>query len=232
MLITTWTPPDADSRTGEEQLVGFDQGRPSRILVLPAWFDEANKLRRFTIEVMRKLDEIGIDSALPDLPGCNESRADLRSQTIAGWREAAKAAAQHFRANYVLSIRAAALITPEGLPGWRYAEHTGPKLLNGMLRARVISAREQGLQEDRDSLLTAGKSEGLTLAGWSLGAEMIRELETAVPPASGIQYAITQTQLGGAGLWLRAEPDDDAEQSTALAALIAEDLATPETPAP
>ena len=47
-------------------------------------FDEANKLRHFTIELMRRLDTAGIDTFLPDLPGCNESLAPLEAQT--GWQ--------------------------------------------------------------------------------------------------------------------------------------------------
>ena len=66
------------------------------MLILPALFDEANKLRHFTVEVMRRLDAAGIDSFLPDLPGCNESRAPLETQTLTGWREAAEAAAGLF----------------------------------------------------------------------------------------------------------------------------------------
>ena len=61
--------------------------------MLPAWFDEGNKLRHFTVEVMRRLDGAGIDSFLPDLPGCNESLAPLEQQTLESWRtEAAEAA--------------------------------------------------------------------------------------------------------------------------------------------
>ena len=71
-MIFTWniTALDGDPST-EEMLLGFDRGRAVRVLILPAWFDEANKLRRFTVGVMRRLDAAGIDCFLPDLPGCN-----------------------------------------------------------------------------------------------------------------------------------------------------------------
>src|SRR5690606_34249762 len=83
-VIAGW--PAAD---GEEYALAFDEGREARLLVLPALFDEANKLRRFSAEVMRRLDAAGIDTLLPDLPGCNESLAPLEGQTLAGWREVA-----------------------------------------------------------------------------------------------------------------------------------------------
>jgi hypothetical protein len=209
----------------EELVVGFDRQRDTRVLVLPAWFDEANKLRRFTVEVMRRLDRAGIDAMLPDLPGCNESLAPLAEQTLEGWRDAACAAAEALRATHVLAIRAGALLAPIGLPGWHYAAQSGPKMLRGMIRARVISAREAGVPETSEALLAIGRSEGLTLGGWAIGAAMLCALESAEPALGVVQSAITQSMLGGPGLWLRAEPDDDAGQADALAATIAESIA-------
>ncbi|MGN6498040.1 MAG: hypothetical protein ACTHK5_12010, partial [Tsuneonella sp.] len=78
--------------------LAFDRAREHRLMVLPALFDEANKLRRQTIEVMRRLDLSGIDSMLPDLPGCNESLQSLAIQTPTTWREAMAGAATHFGA--------------------------------------------------------------------------------------------------------------------------------------
>lgn len=225
-MIFTWNSPGADGGSvTEEQVVGFDRQRSVRVLVLPAWFDEANKLRRFTLEVMRRLDRAGIDAMLPDLPGCNESLAPLAEQTLEGWRDAARAAAQALGATHVLAIRAGALLVPKGLPGWHYAAQSGPKMLRGMIRARVIAAREAGVSETSEALLAIGRSEGLILGGWTMSAPMLRALESAEPALGVGQSAITQSMLGGPGLWLRAEPDDDAVQSDALAAIIAETLA-------
>ncbi len=221
-MIFTWNIPDLG---GEELLVGFDRGRPVRVLVLPALFDEANKLRRFTIEAMRRLDAAGIDSLLPDLPGCNESLELLQQQTLGGWREAALAAAQLLGATHVLAIRAGALVAPATLPGWHYAAQSGPKLLRGMIRARTIAAREAGKFETYEGLTAAGRETGLTLGGWSLGAAMVADLETAEPSLAPGQSDITQTTLGGPGLWLRAEPDEDAAQADRLAEIIVQNLA-------
>lgn len=195
-----------------------------RVLVCPAWFDEANKLRRFTLEVMRRLDSAGIDSLLPDLPGCNESIAPLKDQTLAGWQAAMAEAAQAMRATHLLAIRAGALVAPAGLPGWHYAAQSGPKLLRGMLRARTIAGREAGISDTSERLMALGREAGLVLGGWFIGGEMIRALELAEPTLATGQAEITQTQLGGPGLWLRAEPDEDAGQADRLAAIIAESL--------
>ena len=124
-MIASWTITGADGATGEELLVAFDQVRSVRVLVCPAWFDEANKLRRFTVEVMRRLDKAWIDSFLPDLPGCNDSLAPLEVQTLAGWKAGMTSAAHFFRATHVLAIRAGALLAPTHIPGWHYAPQSG-----------------------------------------------------------------------------------------------------------
>lgn len=220
-MISTWNIPGS---VAEELLVSFDRGRKVRVLVCPAWFDEANKLRRFTLEVMRRLDAAGIDSLLPDLPGCNESLAPLQEQTLGRWRSGMIAASQALRATHVLAIRAGALVAPEGLPGWHYAAQSGPKLLRGMIRARTISAREAGIAETSEELMAQGRSSGLVVGGWGIGQELFTELESAEPALAPGQSHISQSMVGGPGLWLRAEPGEDAGQADRLAALIAETL--------
>ena len=222
-MISTWTiPPCEGHAAGEEMLLAFDRARAVRVLVCPAWFDEANKLRRFTVEVMRRLDRAGIDSFLPDLPGCNESLLPLCDQTLAGWSSQMTSAAKALHATHVLAIRAGALIAPGVLPGWHYAAQSGPRLLRAMLRARVIAAREGGISENSDTLGEIGRREGLVLGGWAIGARMFAELEQAEPVLAPEQSGIAQDALGGPGLWLRAEPDEDAAQADRLAAIIAE----------
>ena len=217
-MIAAWPGPE-----GTEYAVAFDRGRERRVLVLPALFDEANKLRHFTVEVMRRLDEAGLDAFLPDLPGCNESLAPLEAQSLHAWRDAGEAAATHFGATHALTVRGGALCAPASLPAWRYAPATGASILRAMLRARVIASKEAGLEENRDTLLEQGRATGLELAGYRLGAAMIRELEAAEPPGGAALANIAQGDLGGAGLWLRAEPDHDAAQAIALAANVAAD---------
>lgn len=217
--LTEWPCPATGGGTRDELALVFDRRRDRRLLVLPAWFDEANKLRRQTVEVMRRLDASGIDSVLADFPGTNESRAKLEDQTLDGWRAAAAAAAEHFRATHVLTIRAGALLAPQGLPGWRYAPIGGRQVLRAMLRARTIAAKEAGAAERTEDLQAAARREGIDLAGWRLGAEMFAALESAEPDTALSE--IEQASLGGPGLWLRAEPGDDAAQAGALAAAVA-----------
>lgn len=226
-MMSQWPAPLGNGGQSEELLVSFDKARARRVLILPAWFDEANKLRRFTLDVMRALDAGGIDSFLPDLPGCNESLAPLENQTLAGWRASTAAAAEAVGASEVLAIRAGALLVPPGLPAWHYAALSGPKLLRGLIRARTIVAREAGLSESAEGLMAIGREAGLVLGGWMIGADMLRGLESAEIPASDNARAITTADLGGPGLWLRAEPGEDIAQSQRLAAIIADGGSSP-----
>ena len=209
----------------EEYALVFDQGRHNRILIVPALFDEANRMRRMLVDTMRLLDAHGVDTFLPDLPGCNESLQDFTTQSLHGWRGAMENAARHFRATDVLAIRGGALVYPAAMPGWVLEPAKGPSILRQMLRARIIAAREAGRHEDSAALLEQGRTEGLELAGYRFGAGLIAGLQDALPQIEG-QRLIAQAELGGAGLWLRAEPSAAPEQSVALCRIIAADLGT------
>ena len=63
---------------------------------------------------------------------------------------------------------------------------------------------------------------GLELSGYPLGPAMIAQLHAE--DAATTLPVIPQSALGGSGLWLRAEPGDDAGQSASLAAVIAKAL--------
>lgn len=208
--------PGGDS--AQEFALAFAHGRPHRLLIIPALFEEANRMRRLTVEVMRRLDAAGIDCFLPDLPGCNESLASLEAQTIETWRGAMAAAADHFGATHVLGIRGGTLVQPD-LPGWRYGPVKGANLLRQMLRARIVVSREAGLAETQESLLETGSRDGLELVGYRLGSELLAGLQSAVPSDSGSE--VLQDMVGGSGLWLRAEPGEDRNQADALAAIVA-----------
>jgi hypothetical protein len=203
----------------------FDAGRAKRVLIAPALFDEANRMRRFTVEVMRRLDGSGIDCFLPDLPGCNESPQDLALIEPEDWRMALEAAARHFGATHVLPIRGGGLLLPPKLPGWHYGPVKGASLIKTLLRARVIASREAGREENAAELMEQGQQLGLELAGWSLSAEMLRQLEAATAPKRTDLIPLDQETIGGSPLWLRAEPDENAEQADALAAVVAMALA-------
>ncbi|WP_319641223.1 hypothetical protein [Novosphingobium sp. KCTC 2891] len=169
---------------------------------------------------MRALDAAGIDSILPDLPGCNESTQDFAAQSLHSWRQATARVAAHFAATEVLAVRGGALVFPPHLPGHVLEPAKGMAILRQLLRARTIAAREMGQRETMDALLERGRVEGLELAGYRCGAALIAGLEGAVPAIEG-QRDIRQADLGGGALWLRAEPGEDPAQAAALARIVA-----------
>lgn len=207
--------------TARELALGFDQGRAKRVMIIPALLDEANRMRRFTVEVMRRLDIAGIDCFLPDLPGCNESLQNLAETTSVDWSDAMQAAAAQFGASHLLAIRGGGLVRPNGYPGWHYAPVKGASILRQMLRARLISSREAGREENQEQLLEVGLEEGLELGGYQLSAGMLRDLQSLVPAISASFMIIDQEMIGGGPLWLRAEPGEDRAQADALAAVVA-----------
>lgn len=221
MTPTSYLCPLPGGGETSELALTFDRGRKRRVLIAPALFDEANRMRRLTLEVMRRLDKSGIDTYLPDLPGCNESTQDLARVEPEDWRMALKAAARQFGATHMLALRGGGLIAPEKLPGWLYAPVKGSSLLKTMLRARVIALREAGREETTEGLLVAGLQIGIDLAGWSLSGEMLRQLQDALPVMRGNLALIDQETVGGGALWLRAEPGEDPAQADAIAAIVA-----------
>mgnify|MGYP005988795663 CR=1 FL=1 len=220
-MLAAWPCPLPGGKTTDELAVVFAKERPHRVLLIPPLFDEHNKFRRQMVEIMRRLDHSGIDSALPDCPGWNESCAPLAEQSLTHWRSAIMAAASHFGSTHLLSFRAGALLAPPLLPGWLYAPTGGKQVLRGMLRARTLAAREAGMDEKTAELQEIARSKGIALAGWQVGAELFGELEQAEVTDNERHTVIQQGTVGGAGLWLRAEPDEDPEQADALAAFVA-----------
>lgn len=219
MSPLSWPCPLAGGGIADEYALSFAAGRSVRLLIVPALFDEANRMRRFTVEVMRRLDAAGIDCVLPDLPGTNESLQDLAVQSGDDWRDAMTSAAAHFRATHVVGIRGGCLYLPSRLPAWHYAPTKGASLLRQMIRARILAAREAGREENREALMALAENEGLELAGYRLGGDFLREFQSLEPVEKAV--VINQDMLGGSGLWLRAEPGESASQADALAAALA-----------
>lgn len=218
MKVDSYSCPLPDGSRADEYALAFNCGAAQRLLIVPALFDEGHRLRRLCVDVMRRLNGSGIDSVLPDLPGANESTADLSRIGLTDWAAAASAAASHFGATHVLALRGGGLIVPPGLPGWRYGPVKGSSLLRTLIRARVLSSREAGREENGEGLLIEAQEHGIELAGYRLGAGMVQQLQTARPDTPLPE--IEQELLGGSPLWLRAEPDADATQADALAAYL------------
>lgn len=191
------------------------------ILVIPPLFDEMNRTRRMLVEAMRMLADRGVRSLLPDLPGCNESLADIATQTLHSWRNAMTDAARQLGATHIASIRGGVLI--EGcpaLPHWRLAPAKGSSLLKTMLRTRIAADKEAGRANSMENLLADAQNGPLELAGYMLSPDMLFSLEQGeAAPMEGARN-VALGEIGGSALWLRAEPGDDS----AMSAAIAEDL--------
>lgn len=207
--------------TGEEIVMGFDTDRERRVLIVAPLFEEANKFRHQLAEIMRRLDDLRIDSFLPDLPGCNESLAPHSVQTIAHWRGCVAAAYEHVSATDILAVRSSCWLVPEATSGWLYAPSKPKQVLRGLVRSRVLSVREAGRDESADAIMDRARSEGIELAGWALGPQLVSELENAEFAPSTGYTVIEQAEIGGKPLWLRAENDHDPQQADAIAAIIA-----------
>ena len=221
MKAASYPCPLPGGAAASEYALTFDQSREHRVLIAPALFDEGHKLRRFTVEVMRRLDGAGIDCFLPDLPGLNESEQDLALIEPEDWRMALEAAARQFEVSHVLALRGGGLVLPDKLRGWHYAPVKGASLLKTMLRARILAAREAGREELLATLTEQGLALGIVLAGYSLSGEMLRQMGELTPGKQPGITAIEHELLGGGALWLRAEPAEDSAQADALAAIVA-----------
>ncbi|WP_206241098.1 alpha/beta hydrolase family protein [Novosphingobium terrae] len=191
-----------------------------RLLIVPALLDEGHRLRRLTVEVMRRLAASGITCILPDLPGTGDSVFPLGQTDVRLWRKAMGELAQEVGAQAVFALRGGALAAPEGLKSWHYAPIKGASILRQLIRARIIASREAGVEERQDALMEQGRAQGLELAGYRLGAAMIAQLEEAQPVSEGTTL-IDQEMVTGAPLWLRAEPGENRQQADALAAILA-----------
>lgn len=223
-MISNWPCTMPDGSTSEELLVRQGEGSGDSLLIIPPLFDEHNKMRRQIALIMRRFAEDQVDTQLPDLPGWNESLQPLRSQSLAFWRAAIAEAARFLDVTGIVAIRSGALLAPEGFRGWLYEPQSGARLLRGMIRGRIIANKEAGSPQTSDEISAHGRNEGVTLAGWPIGAEMFRELESAeISPSEG-HTIIEQSLIGGQALWLRAEAGEDAAQANALVERVLKDL--------
>jgi hypothetical protein len=200
-----------------------DEAASRCVLIIPPLFDEMNRTRRMLVSVMRALAERDVRTLLPDLPGCNESLADIAIQTLDGWRDALRTFASETGVTHIISLRGGALIDNIAkVPVLRLAPVKGSSLLKTMLRTRLIADKEAGKSSSADDLLAQSKSQPLELSGYSLCAAMLESLERAAPADLPHVLEVSLAEINGSPLWLRAEPQDDPAMSAAFAAKIAE----------
>ncbi len=201
----------------QELLIGVGPAASTRtILIIPPLFEELNRLRRTLILTMRALGRRDIATALPDLPGQNESQTALENVMLDDWHDAVSAAARTAGATHVMSVRGGALIdTAPDLPVWRFAPANGKSLMNVLARAQVASDKQAGTPRSRDDYWRMAESEPILLGGKLFSPRLVSDLRAAEPARSDIAHE-PQT-VPGPPLWLRAEPGESAELADELA---------------
>lgn len=206
-------------RGGDELLLRHGKGSPVTLLVLPALFEEANRMRRFTVSVMRGLAARGIGSVLPDLPGTGESLLTLAEVNLDDWHAAASALTNDIRGSegrcLSIGIRAGALLDGVADHGWRLAPESGERVLREMVRATSLTS---GLKaSDFDA---RAQAEAVSLAGNMFSPAFYSALKAAALPDS--QRRMFPLADDAPRLWRAAEPGDDPAMVTTVIDDIAE----------
>ncbi len=196
-------------RGGTEMLLRHGAGSPITLLVLPALFEEANRMRRFTVSVMRLLAARGIGTILPDLPGTGESETDLVGVTFSDWQDAAASHSDGIAGS--IAIRGGTLLDGSIKSRWQLAPESGKRLLRDMVRATAFS---EGIAANE--LDQRARTAPIRLAGNILNPALYAALHDAAP-IDGAHM----TTVDGPKLWRAAEPGDDPK----FAARIADDIA-------
>lgn len=206
----------------QEFCLCFGDDAASRcVLIIPPLFDEMNRTRRMLVEMMRMLAERGVRTVLADVPGCNESLADIAVQTLDEWRQALRIVVGEMGITHIVSVRGGAFIDDVAdVPVLRLAPVKGSSLLKTMLRTRLIADKEGGKSSTAEDLLAASKSQPLELSGYLLSADMLASLDSATPADLPQVQEVGIAEINGSPLWLRAEPQDDPAMSAAFAARI------------
>jgi hypothetical protein len=190
-------------------------------LIIPPLFDEMNRMRRVLVSAMRDLAGRGVGSVLIDLPGCNESLAKLKEQSLIGWRGAVADCAAQLGVTHIAAFRGGALVDdgPAHLPHWRLAPAKGSSILKTMIRTRIAGEKEAGNALTEAQLMAQAEGAPIELGGNLLGPAMVAQLASAEPKPLP---SLTERKLGediiGSPLWLRAEPQDDPAFAAAIAA--------------
>lgn len=200
--------------------VGPDDA-PLAIVALPP-FEEANRTRTFAVTIMRALASRGIASALPDLPGTNDSLVATEDATLESWRTTFAIAAQATGAVAAVAIRAGALIDHDAPVAGRW--HLSPQS-GAMLVRELTRIRDAGGGGSDDTVVE--------IAGNRLSRHLLGELGAAVPSDRGTRTVRFDTdaqpadlKVAGSPLWRRAEPDNDPALAERLANDIAEWIRT------
>lgn len=188
------------------------------LVVLAALFEEANRMRRFTVAMMRALATHGIGSVLPDLPGTGDSLVVTELAQLDDWRDAAAACADAAGTTLSVAVRGGALCDGWATRRWRLEPLAGPAILRDLARATAFSSGRSAA-----ALVDEAVRDGATLAGNRLSAALAGALADAAPQgdariaAVGDGTTARTVTLTGTRLWRQAEPGEDAALSIACA---------------
>jgi alpha-beta hydrolase superfamily lysophospholipase len=216
-------------RGGEEHYLRLGEDAPVTLLVLPALFEEANRMRRFTVSLMRALADGGIGTVLPDLPGTGESTSEIADVTFAQWSEAINSVADTVsKPLKTVAFRGGALLDGAATAGWRLAPESGERLLRDMVRATALSQGVSASELDKTARIAPTR-----LAGNIIAPHFYSALADAAPLQGRYRTARLEDDvaerdvtLTGSKLWRAAEPGEDAALVAAAAADIADWIAT------
>lgn len=199
------------------------------VLLLLPLFEEHNRTRAFAVTLLRSLSDLGMGSALIELPGQGESMVPTEQATLEAWRLAARsavAAQGAVRPVHLASMRGSAIV--DSAPGtssvWRLAPVPGSAVLNDLMRAEAVSGRRNWDSFTIDS--PPARLIGNPI-DWALfdGLRADTALVTPPVPLRTVRLesdpAAADVKYPGTPLWRRSEPGNDS----ALAAVLAQDLA-------
>jgi pimeloyl-ACP methyl ester carboxylesterase len=215
-------------RGGSEMLLRHGAGSATTLLVIPALFEEANRMRRFTVSVMRALVERGIGTVLPDLPGTGESLTPLADVSFVDWQDAIAALIDTVRRNgsrcLTVAIRGGATLDASADFGWRLAPESGDRILRDLVRATALSSGIAVTEVDHLARTTP-----TLLAGNMLSPALYNGLRHAPILSAGRRNArlagdagARDVSVAGARLWRAAEPGDDPDFVEVVATDIAD----------
>ena len=196
-------------RGGTELLLRHGAGLPITLLVLPALFEEANRMRRFTVSVMRLLAERQIGTIMPDFPGTGESATRLADVALRDWHDAVSALSGGVFGS--IAIRGGALLDGTLRNRWQLAPESGERLLRDMARATALSAGLSAGDIDKQARTVPTR-----LAGNIISPALYTALSEAVTTDGAHATSVVGTKL-----WRAAEPSDDP----VFARLVADDIA-------
>lgn len=211
-----------DSGLGREQILCFGDANPAgaRLLILPPLFDEMSRMRRTLVMAMRFLAARGIASALPDLPGQNESLVPLYRCRLGTWEKAVRAAALSVQATHSAGVRSACITDTvvSHLPRWRYLPISGDRIVTQLIRAQLASDKAAGRHSNSNGYYEQDENVTVSLSGYRLSGGLLTDLKTTVvQPLTEAKDMHVDSSLGPA-LWLRAEPGESVDLASAMAA--------------